>query len=76
MVRRKNRLLHKRIRETFMIQPLKTQFKIDEDKGYVPDQIQDRVNSESNYEWAKGFPIIRSEDIKRGGAPRSNKSTQ
>ena len=46
-----------------IIQPLRNSFKINEDKGYVPDQIKDRVNSESNYEWAKGFPIIRSKDI-------------
>jgi hypothetical protein len=36
-----------------MIQPLKSNWKINEDKGYVPDQIKERVNSESNYEWSK-----------------------
>lgn len=36
-----------------MIYPLKDGWRIDEDKGDVPQQVKDRVNSESNYEWAK-----------------------
>ena len=46
------------------IQPLKQQFKIDEDKGFVPDQILERVRSEDNYTWSKGYPLIKKEDIK------------
>lgn len=45
------------------IQPLENGWKIDEDKGFVQEQIQERANTESNYMWAKGFPIIKSEDI-------------
>lgn len=48
-----------------IIQPLKTPWKIDEDKGFVADQIKDRVNSEDNYTWCKGYPIIKTDDIKR-----------
>lgn len=47
-----------------IIKPLKSHFKIDKDKGFVQDQIKDRVNSEDNYTWAKGFPIIKIKDIK------------
>jgi len=45
------------------IKPLKQNWKINEDLGFVPDQIRDRVNSESNYVWAKGYPNIKQEDI-------------
>lgn len=52
------------------IQPLKPQFKIDEESGYIPDQIRERVRSEDIYTWAKGYPLIRNEDIKgRLGKP-------
>lgn len=47
-----------------IIQPLKDNWSIDEDEGFVQDQIKDRVNSEDNYTWAKGFPIIKIKDIK------------
>ena len=36
-----------------MIEPLRDGWRIDEDKGYVPDKIKERVRSEANYEWAK-----------------------
>ena len=48
-----------------VIQPLKTPWRIDEQQGNVKEQIRDRVNSEDNYTWAKGYPIIRTKDIKR-----------
>lgn len=44
--------------------PLQNNWSINEDYGFVPDQIKDRVNSEDNYTWAKGYPIIKQEDIK------------
>lgn len=46
-------------------QPFRNPYKINEDAGFVQDQIQDRVNSEDNYIWAKGYPLIRSEDIEK-----------
>lgn len=37
-----------------MIKPLKTSFKLEEDSNLtVEEQIKDRRNSESNYEWAR-----------------------
>ena len=45
-------------------QPLKNNWKIDEDAGLVPDQIQERCDSESWYTYCKGFPNIKQEDIK------------
>lgn len=48
-----------------LIKPLKPEFKIDEDKGFVQEQIKDRVNSESWYTSCKGYPNVRDEDIKR-----------
>lgn len=47
-----------------IIQPLRNNWKIDEDKGFVIDQIKERVNSEDNYTWCKGYPLIKSEYIK------------
>ena len=41
------------------IQPLKNGWRIDENKGFVADQIKDRVNAEDNYTWAKGYPLIK-----------------
>lgn len=49
-----------------IIQPLKPQFKLDEDKGFVPEQIKDRVNSEDNYTWAKNYPLIKEVKGKLG----------
>ena len=46
-------------------QPLKNNWKIDEDKGFVSDQIKERVDSESWYTYCKGYPNIREEDVKR-----------
>lgn len=46
-----------------LAQPLKPQFKINEDEGFVQDQIKNRVNSEDNYTWCKNYPLIKSEDI-------------
>jgi len=43
----------KTIMDTQIIYPLKDNWRIDEDRGSVPDQIQSRVNSEANYEWAR-----------------------
>lgn len=48
-----------------IIQPLKPQFKIDEDKGFIADQIKERVNSEDNYTNCKGYPLIKEEDIEK-----------
>lgn len=45
--------------------PLKTSFKINEDEGNVPEQIQNRVNSESWYTHCKGYPNIKEEDIEK-----------
>ena len=44
-------------------QPLKDHWKLDEDAGCIDVQISNRVNSEDNYTWAKGYPLIKSEDI-------------
>ncbi len=44
-----------------MIKPLKTTWKIDEDAGFVRDQIKDRVNSESNYMWARKNELSKEE---------------
>lgn len=41
------------------IQPLKNGWRVDENKGFVADQIKDRVNSEDLYTWAKGYPLIK-----------------
>lgn len=46
-----------------IIQPLKESFKVDEDVGYVAEQIVDRVNAEDNLTWSLGWPIIKSTDI-------------
>ncbi len=46
-------------------QPLKDHWKIDEDKGFVADQIKARVDSEDWYTHCKGYPIIKDTDIKR-----------
>ncbi len=46
------------------IQPLKNNWKVDEDLGFVADQIKERVRTEDNYTWAKNYPLLRSEDIK------------
>lgn len=52
------------------IQPLKQQFKINEDAGFVQDQILERVRSESNFDWSREFPLIKSENVKgRAGEP-------
>lgn len=40
------------------IQPLQQSFKINEDAGDVQQQIHDRVQSEDNYTWAKGYPLV------------------
>ena len=47
------------------IYPLKDNWKIDEDKGFVADQIKQRVDSEDWYTHCKGYPIIKVEDIKK-----------
>ena len=43
--------------------PLEKSFKINEDAGFIQDQILQRVQSEENFVWALGFPLIKSEDI-------------
>ena len=43
--------------------PLKDGWKINEDAGSVPDQIQQRVDSEDWYTICKGYPLIKSKDI-------------
>ncbi len=54
-----------------IIQPLKPNWKVDEDSAVdAQKQIKDRVNSEDNYTWCKGFPCVKSEDITgRAGEP-------
>jgi hypothetical protein len=47
------------------IYPLKDNWRIDEDKGFVADQIKQRVDSEDWYTHCKGYPIIKVEDIKK-----------
>jgi hypothetical protein len=55
------------------IQSLKPQFKIDEDAGFVQDQIKERVRSEDNYTYCKGYPIIKSHEVTgRAGKPTKN----
>lgn len=49
------------------IQPLRNNWKIDEDKGFVPDQIKERCRSEDNYTWAKGYPLIK--EVSRSQLP-------
>lgn len=46
-----------------IIQPLRNGWKIEEDKGFVPDQIIERVQSEDWYTFCKGYPLIKQEDI-------------
>jgi hypothetical protein len=52
-------------------QSLKNNWKINEDIGFVPDQIKNRVDSEDNYTYCKGFPLIKCEDIKNNSEWRS-----
>lgn len=42
--------------------PLKSSWKIDEQAGFVPDQIQERVNSEDNYTNCKRYSLVEVED--------------
>lgn len=58
------------------IQPLKKKWKIDEDAGFVPDQIRERVRSEDNYTFAKNYPLIKLEDIKKYGINKSFKNSK
>lgn len=44
---------------TNQIQPLRDHWKIDEDRGFVPDQIKERVDSEDWYTHCKGYPLIK-----------------
>lgn len=55
------------------IQPLKPNFKLDENYSAI-DQIRELVRSEDNYDHCKGYPAIKSTDIKgRAGAPIKGK---
>lgn len=47
------------------IQPLKDNWRVDEDAGFIQDQIKERVRSEDWYTQCKGYPIIRTKDIKK-----------
>ena len=50
---------------TQTIQPLKPNWKIDEDSGVaVVDQILERVRSEDNYTNCKRYPLVLFEDKK------------
>jgi len=42
-----------------MIEPLRKNWRVEEDRGFVADQIKARVNAEDNYTWAKGYPLIK-----------------
>lgn len=44
------------------IQPLRSNWKLDEDAGFIPDQIRERVRSEDNYTNCKGYPLTEFED--------------
>ena len=44
-------------------EPLRQNWKVDEDRGFVQEQIQQRVDTESWYTHCKGYPNIKSEDI-------------
>lgn len=55
--------LRKIINNMKIYQPLKNNWSISEDQGFIKDQIQDRVNSESNLCWALGYPNVRQEEI-------------
>ncbi len=49
-----------------IIYPLKNGWKVDEDSAIdAQEQIRRRVNSEDNNTHCKGYPIVKSEDIKR-----------
>ena len=51
------------------IYPLKTNFCLDEDKGFIQDQIQERCQSEDFYTYAKGYDLIK--EVKgRAGVPK------
>lgn len=55
------------------IEPLRKNWKINEDQGFVHDQIRERVRSEDNYTHCKGYPIIKNEEVKgRAGKPIIN----
>jgi len=41
------------------IAPLKSPWAIDEDAGFVPDQIKARVDSEDWYTHCKGYPLVK-----------------
>ncbi len=57
-----------------IIYPLKDNWKIDEDKGFVADQIEARMDSESWYTNCKGYYNIKEKDIKgRAGKPLPGK---
>lgn len=49
-----------------IIYPLRQNWKVDEDSGIHPtEQIQQRVDSEDWYTNCKGFPLLKSKDIKK-----------
>lgn len=55
------------------IQPLKPNWKLDENHSAI-EQIRELVRSEDNYNNAKGYPVIKSTDIKgRAGKPIKGK---
>jgi hypothetical protein len=41
------------------IAPLKNGWRVDENKGFVADQIKSRVDSEDWYTHCKGYPLIK-----------------
>jgi hypothetical protein len=51
-------------------QPLRNGWRIDERTEFVKDEIAERVRSEDVYTWAKGYPLIKVEDVKgKAGKP-------
>lgn len=40
-------------------EPLRNGWRIKEEEGNVKEQIQNRVDIEDVYTWAKGFPLIK-----------------
>lgn len=52
------------------IYPLKPNWKINEDEGFVADQIKNRCDAEDNYTWGKNYQLTSYEDNVEPLAPR------
>ncbi len=47
-----------------IIYPLKDNWKVKEDEGFVHDQREKRVQSEDWFTQCRGYPIIKNGDVK------------